>query len=225
MQEIIDKLKLEKEDIEQELVGLDFLKTSINQIGDFGCGWGYGTLSLMLQLNPSKCIGVDQFTGILDTPTLPNVQKLVNQLKNYYSHEIYRDDENMGIENPFKNGNLPSFQVGDVVTGVPRMPENIDLAYCKRVLFNIYSNEYNTNGESGESAVVSAITNIVHTLKQGGVFVLVEPANESVNFHSLLNQSGLIFVRMCRIHRGKIIGSKRSSMLINQDLIYFFLKP
>jgi SAM-dependent methyltransferase len=224
MQEIIDRLKLEREDIKQDLAGFDLLKVPISRIGDFGCGWGYTSLSLMLELNPVECIGVDQFSGILDTPTLPSVQSLISQLNDFYSYEIHRSGESADIENLFANGNLPSFQVGDVVIGT-HLPENLDVAYCKHVLINVFNNGYNTNGESGELAVVSAITNIAHALKQGGVFVLVEPANELVNFHSLLNQSGLSFVRMCRIHRGKIMAAKRNSMLINQDLIYIFLKP
>ena len=48
-----EDLKLEIEDLQEEMKGLPSLKPGC-RIGDFGCGEGYTTLSLMLILQARK---------------------------------------------------------------------------------------------------------------------------------------------------------------------------
>ena len=85
MQWLFERLKLERDDIREDLKGLDLDLSTKSRIGDFACGWGYTTLSLMLEFQDAECIGVDQFkkNPDLDTPSLDEVQQQYEEVKKY----------------------------------------------------------------------------------------------------------------------------------------------
>ena len=78
MQWSFEKFEFEREDLRQDLTGLD-LDLSKCRIGDFACGWGYVTLGLMLELQCHECIGVDRCKKdlILDVPSIPGCARTV----------------------------------------------------------------------------------------------------------------------------------------------------
>lgn len=224
MQFSFERFKLEREDIQEDLKGLG-LDVSEFRIGDFGCGWGYTTLSLMLELHTSECIGVDQFVKhpILDVPSIDDVNLQFDKLKEEIlsNTPIAQDDSlKRDVHSRFKAGHFPKFQVGDVVMEI-NLPSNLDFIYCKKLLQNIYEGAYN-NSYRGEEGVRFAINHMTNAVKQGSLICIVEPAG--TNFMPFLEQAGLETIRFCRIQRGKIDGQKRNTVRKEQYLLYHYRK-
>jgi len=221
MQRFLERLKLEREDVRQDLIGLNLGNFPIGRIGDFGCGWGFATLSLILELNAAESIGIDQFVqdDFLDVPSFEGARSQFDQLRVSVTTLPQDNATRMDILHLLDSGRFPTFLIGDIVTGA-NLPSNLDLAFCKHTLYNIFAGGYATNDLKGEIGVVSAIENIASAIKAGGLVCAVEPANSEVDFKLLFEQAGFSFVRMCRVHRGAVSWSGRKRTLINQDLIY-----
>jgi hypothetical protein len=83
MQWSLDRFGLEREDLRQDLKGLD-INLRECRIGDFACGWGNTSLGLMLELRCRECIGIDQFIKypLLDVPSFQDVQVYFEEIKN-----------------------------------------------------------------------------------------------------------------------------------------------
>lgn len=225
MQFSFERLKLEREDIQEDLMGLE-LDASHLRIGDFGCGWGYTTLSLMLELLTSECIGVDQFikNPLLDVPSIEDVNLQFDELKNQVLSNSYpsEDDSIKGaVHHVFHKGHFPRFQVGDVVTD-NNLPSNLDFTYCKKLLQNICEGAYNNSYKSKEG-IRLAINYLSKTVKQGGLICIVEPAG--TDFMPFLEQAGLEMIRCCRIQRGNFDRQKRNTIRKEQYLLYHYRKP
>lgn len=215
--EFFERLKLEVEDIQDELRSLPLQITS-HRIGDFGCGEGYTTLSLMLTLQATECIGIDKSSN-------QDVQQVFNIVRDS-THKIYDnlkgDSLQQDLQRLLGKSDYPVFQKGDILKGY-NLPNNLDFAYCKRVLGNIYSGEYD-NLPNGEEGVSIAINNMAGTIKQGGIFCAVEKA--SAYFAPIFERTGLTFLRICRIQRGEIGSQGRitSTAGIGQYFVYCYQK-
>ena len=226
MQWSFDRLNLEGEDIREDLQSLDLDLFSKLTVGDFACGWGYTTLSLMLELHDAECIGVDQFKKnlVLDVPSLDEVQRQFDEVKNNVLSQVNLKQEG-GIKNDvyqlFNNGRFPKFQIADIVKG-RNLPSGLDFVYCKKLLQNVFEGGYNIS-PNGDEGVQLAIENITKTVKQGGLVCIVEPAGK--NFMTFLESSGLELVRCCRINRSDINGETRVSLYKAQYLVYIYAKP
>jgi SAM-dependent methyltransferase len=224
--DFFERLKLELEDLHEDLAGLP-LNTSDCRAGDFGCGSGYTTLGLIFALHVGECIGVDKFMGNWLSPSLQDVQRQFDAVRETLltTPDDSPDEDSLkgDIRRLLSEGRYPLFQKHDIVKS-NKLPNNLDFAYCKKVLGNIYTGEYD-NSLKGEEAVSLAITNIAGTIRYGGLVCLVEKAG--INFAPFLEQAGLMFLRTCRVRRGEIgeHGRLTSSAMIGQYVIYFYRKP
>lgn len=222
--EFIERLKLELEDLREFLRGLP-LNLSDCKVGDFGCGGGYTTLSLMLALNVAECIGIDTFLGNGFSPSFQNVQQTFDEIKTAVLAIPENPQEDKIIEEIrylLLNGRFPVFQQDDIVQSIS-LPDHLDFAFCKLVLGNIYTGEYN-NTIKGENGVNLAIRNIVKSTRQNGVICLVE--RDTMNFTSFLQNARLTPLRICRISRGDIgtFGRLTSSVSIVNYVVYLCKK-
>jgi SAM-dependent methyltransferase len=220
-----EQLKLEIEDIQTDLLGINLVEREI-RIGDFGCGWGITTLGLMTETNTSDCIGVDQFlkNQILNVPSIQDVQQLFNSVKDFVASHVTNSQSDFlqeAILHKIKDGKLPNFQTGDIITGIG-IPSNLDFVYCKKVLKNISDGGYG-HDIKGVLGITSAIENIAKSIRPGGLVCIIEPAG--VNFIPFIEHAGLDLIRCCRINRGDISQGKRLSLYKSQYMIYQFAKP
>lgn len=172
--ESIERLKLELEDLQEFLRGY-ILDMPDCKVGDFGCEYGYTSLSLMLQLNAAECIGIDSFTGKDFSPTLEQAQQGLDNLKAEIlamPENSQEDDLISATRNLLRKGRFPVLRQEDIVQS-NNLPKNLDFAFCKLVLGNIFTGEY-LNTIRGEDGVNHAIQNITDSTKQNGVICLVE---------------------------------------------------
>jgi len=224
MQWSIERFELEREDLQQDLKGLD-LSLAECRIGDFACGWGNTSLGLMLELKCHECIGVDRFekNTLLDVPSLEDVQEQFKEIRDmaFTSPSLLQDNKIVTeIRNLYKNERIPNFQIGDIVTG-ENLPSDLDFVYCKKLLQNILEGGY-SNSRHGDDGVRLAVKHIANAVKQGGQVCLIEPAG--TNFMTYLEQAEFQLIRCFRIHRNEIIGQKRNMLYKAQYLIYHYSK-
>lgn len=151
--QFLDSIKFEQEELREDLEGLPIHE--FKRIGDFGCGWGFITWSLAHEIPDSNCVGVDRF----DPERPPHLFEMgfsIENIQNWYKQKE--------IEKPI------SFIKGDIIIG-ENLPDDFDLIYCKRVLFNIF-------GDDKKSELSQTINHISQALKPNGWFCLIE-INES----------------------------------------------
>ena len=224
MQWSFERFEFEREDLRQDLIGLD-LDLSKCRIGDFACGWGYITLGLMLELQCRECIGVDRFekNPILDVPSIHDVQEQYNEIKNMVLQKT-NSPQNNGVINDIhhllSNECFPRFHTGDIVAG-DNLPSELDVVYCKKLLQNVFEGGY-SNSYQGNDGVRLAVEHIANAVKRGGLIILVEPAG--TNFMTFLDGAGLELIRCCRIQRNEINGQKRNMIYKAPYLIYHYSK-
>jgi SAM-dependent methyltransferase len=187
----IKRLELELEDIGQELECLPLSKPDC-KIGDFGCGEGFATLSLMLHLDAFACTGVDKS----ETWQLPSIGEAKRQFSTIEDSSI--DSLSVRVKHLLNDMRFPQFQLSDVLKSKD-LPKDLDLAYCKKLLVNIDDPAYG-NPPKSEDGLTRSINNIVNSLKQGGLFCLVE----KISLKTHLMRSDLKFLRVCLIERGVI---------------------
>ena len=220
MQWFFERFKLEIEDLQQDLRGLE-LGISKRRIGDFACGWGYTTLGLMLEFQSSECIGVDQFEKnlVLDVPSIQDVNVQFDQVKNIV---LDKTDSlnNQGIRKAlfqlFNHKRIPEFQKGDIVAGT-NLPSDLDFVYCKKLLQNVFEDGY-SNSCKGDEGIRKAIHNIVGAVKPGGLICLVEPSGAILM--PFLEQAGLEVIHCYRIQRSEINGQRRNLLYKPHYTIY-----
>jgi hypothetical protein len=221
--EFLERLKLEMEDVHDELSSVP-LNMSFHRICDFGCGEGYTTLSLMLVLKAKECFGVDKFSDDVLSPSRQNIERVFGDLKDSILKELNFEEGSLQreLQRLFNEKETLVFQTGDILKG-DNLPNNLDFAYCKRVLGNVFTGEYN-NSPSGDEGVGLAIRNIAKNIKQGGIFCAVEKTSEY--FGPIFEREGLKFLRNCRIQRGEIgiQGRFTSSTGIGQYFVYCYQK-
>lgn len=220
----LEEFKLEREDLRQDLQGLD-LGLRGCRIGDFACGWGKTSLGLVLEMPCHECICVDRFEKNLDldVPSIQDVQEQFEEIKSLVlssPNPLQEDSVITEIRPLIENEHLPKFQIGDIVAG-ENLPYELDFVYCKKLLQNILGGGY-SNHQQGDGGVRLAIKQIGNSVKQGGLICLVEPAG--TNFMPYLDQAGLDLIRCCRVQRNEIIGQKRDMYYKAQYLIYHYLK-
>jgi hypothetical protein len=164
-------LGLVREDVREEL---DLLDLSVNapKICDFGCGNGLTTYSLALEVERSECIGIDKFDG---------KSSLIFNTMMQYTQSIKSHCEGQTLPGETFPGDLcrliherrvPQFRKGDIVLG-RNLPRNVDLAYCKRILVNIFHGKHG-NIPSGEEDLLMAINHIGGSLRPEGLVCVIE---------------------------------------------------
>ena len=202
---IFELLKLHYEDIEQDLGEIP-LKISNCKIGDFGCGWWYTSLSLMIALHANECIGLDKFI-VNSLESVQNEIDVLRELVTSSSDDSFSNDFREKIRHLIDESRWPEFRQDDVLKP-SNLPHNLDLAYCRLLLRNIESGLYE-NLLQGEDGVSLAINNIVNCINQDGLFCLVEEAGR--DFSLYIQQANLTLLRKCRITRNDIGPAGRMS--------------
>lgn len=220
----LEQLRLELEDVQEDLKGIP-LNTPDIRVGDFGCGQGYTTLSLMLVLHAAECFGIDKFSGQMLSPSLQEVQRRFDEIKSTVLSSL--DDSSIDSLSKeililLNNNRWPLFRQNDILKGSD-LPNDLDLVYCKRLLGPIYDGE-DGNPIRGDAAVKLAIDNIAGSIRNGGLFCLVE--RSAKDFSLYLEQAHLAYLRICHIRYGDIglQGRLTSSSGICHYVVYFYKK-
>lgn len=146
------------------------------------------------------------------------VPKGVDRIEKYYfAHAVFTNKPPAGNA----RNCIPEIEFYD--EHMNSLPDHLDFAFCKLVLGNIYTGEYN-NTIKGENGVNLAIRNIVKSTRQNGVICLVE--RDTMNFTSFLQNARLTPLRICRISRGDIgtFGRLTSSVSIVNYVVYLCKK-
>lgn len=210
LQQFFERISSEREELREDLLGLT-LDIPKCKVGDFGCGWGYITWCLMLEIPNSDCIGIDKFDPDNPPPepedmsrneqfTIDNVQnrfkKVVDEIHSG-TVELQKHDLSRNLCSQLSRmEKYPVIQKGNLLTGeiLPSNPNPyFDLIYCKRVLYNIFLGD-NKNPDR-DDGINLAINHIANALKPNGWFCLVEIAelrNLSV-LEDSLGRSGFTF--------------------------------
>ncbi len=110
------------------------------------------------------------------------------------------------IQQLLDRGRWPTFQQVDVLdkNHFPKNLENLDVAYCRLLLGNIY--DPNDVARSQEN-VILAIRNIVECTRRDGLVCIVERDEPIFTPHLgvYLHSPNLKFLRRCLFQRGKMV--------------------
>jgi hypothetical protein len=164
-------LELVREDIRDELELLD-LSVNALRICDFGCGNGLTTYSLALEVERSECIGVDKFDGE-SSPTLNAMLQYTLSVKSHCEDQkLPRETFPGDLCRLIHEQRAPQFRKGDIVLG-QNLPHNVDVAYCKRILVNIFHGKHG-NIPLGEEGLIMAINHISSSVRPEGLVCVIE---------------------------------------------------
>jgi hypothetical protein len=209
-----EHLKLQYEDIKQDL-GEIVSKFSDCKVGDFGCEWGYTTLSLMIALHTTECIGID-FRSSWRLPNFDDAKRL-------YSDKTPGDELEEIVQNLLEEKRWPEFKHGDVLKS-STLPSNLDLAYCKLLLNNIYGGYYN-NSPNGIVGLRLATTNIVKCVKPDGLICFIDKLKYNEAYSEFLRQNHLTSLHVFPIHRNDILyPSRRNTLTKSEYWVYYARK-
>jgi SAM-dependent methyltransferase len=198
----LERLNHELENIQEELKGLLAITPNC-KIADFGCGSGYASMCMMLELHAADCIGVDNVN---------NWQWNIDEVRPYLNSitDAHADDLSNQLKQMLGEGRWPTFQQDDVLKS-KELPNNLDLAYCKLLLVNIKADRIN-----------QVINNIVECIKQDGLVCLVERQNFR---NSLAFVPKLKFLRLCQIERGIImLNNQRNNSAVESVFVHIYRK-
>ncbi len=206
------------EDIQEEL-DLIGRPGDILKVCDFGCGQGLSTYGLALALPGSECIGIDRFDGE-SSPSLSTMLRYSDAVK-----QLCESDLSLKAGFPgelcrlLRETRLPMFHRGDIVLG-HNLPADVDLAYCKRVLINLF---YRKHGEhpSGGEGLLTAIKHIARSVRPGGYVCTVE--FDGFALDEYLRKANLSIVRHGVFKRNDIRARGRTTV-ISQYAFYLCQK-
>ena len=181
IQQFLEQIAFERKELQKDLMGLPL--HAFNRVGDFGCGWGFITWCLMLEITKAECVGLDKF----DPKNPPYLSDILNHAhfsrhsvetqlrkisKDIRSRNSEHKEDDLLSEIRHKiidKERFPIFHKADLVSAKglsPYLNSYFHLIYCKRFLFNI-------SIDSKEN-LVKAITHIANALKPQGWFCFVE---------------------------------------------------
>jgi len=205
-------LNLVRDDIRKELDLLG-LSSQYQRICDFGCGNGLATYALALEKENADCFGVDLFESEADLDQLHLYTKDIQQIcKDSQSPELFFNGDLYELH---KEGRLPKFKKGNIVLN-QGIPENIDLAYCKKVLINIRDKQY-TDVPSGEIALIRALNNIAESLSPDGKLCVVEYDRE-FTLEKYFDASRFSVLNCTQFQRQEIRSRGRTNVVSNFTL-------
>jgi SAM-dependent methyltransferase len=204
-------LHLVREDIREEI---DLLGIPHNQrrICDYGCGNGLTTFGLALETEGAKFIGVDLF----DHDSQPTPEEL-NEYMAFIESEFDRlsSPKNAFLEDLWvlaHEKRWPQFTRGNIVLN-QNLPENIDMAYCKKVLVNFWGKEYKDT-PSGEDGVRLGLNHLTKNLKPVGLMCAVE-YDRDFGLEKYLEMSRLSIIKRAQIKRREIRSRGRTNTISN----------
>jgi SAM-dependent methyltransferase len=206
-------LDLVREDIREEfdLLGINPKNA---RIGDLGCGDGLTTFGLALEASASVCIGIDLFSTKITPPEIEQFIETVSfGCKDNYSY----DPE---ICELITSQRVPKFQQGNIVTNL-NLPPDLDLAYCKKVLVNVFLKEY-VGIPSGEQGLITGLSNIYQSLRPDGQLCAIEYYKDFI-LEPYFEQCGFHIQRRVQIERQEI-RSKGRTQAVSPMTIYLCTK-
>jgi hypothetical protein len=169
MKDYFRYLDLVREDIREELKLLGY-QPGRKKICDFGCGNGLTTFALAIEAEGSECIGVDLFDDGIPQPDLNQYIESIKRFCSNLRHPFSREQE--ALCQLVASRRIPTFRVGNIVNNI-NLPENLDLAYCKKLFVNIYGKSYKDT-PSGEDGLNAGLLNIRESLRRDGMLFVVE---------------------------------------------------
>jgi SAM-dependent methyltransferase len=198
-------LNLVREDIREEFDSLG-ISPRFSRIGDFGCGNGITTFGLAIETQASKCIGIDLFSKEVKI-TPKKIEQLIQTLSIECKERSKYDQELCEL---IKTDRVPKFQQGNIVTNI-NLPQEMDLAYCKKVLVNLFFKEYE-GIQSGEQGLINGLRNIFESLCSGGRLCVIEYYNDFI-LEKYLEKSGFLIERREQIEHREVRSKGRTKTL------------
>jgi len=152
------------------------------RIANFGCGNDFETLALICALGANEAIGIDKDGEMIRQARdhLEMVKEKIQVIFVSVYHRAYSQSwwENK-VPDPLKglrkelNETSVAFIEADIAKPIAELGSDcFNLAYCRRVLYQIRENQ-------GKDEVKSAISQMARVVKNGGWVVAVEPAVSS----------------------------------------------
>jgi SAM-dependent methyltransferase len=202
-------LDLVREDIREEFELLE-IQAAGKRICDFGCGSGITTFGLALEADDSECIGIDLFCE--GTDTSPAV---LNQYVEVVEHEC---QYKQSLESKFPDSlcklirkkRAPRFIQGDIVLD-KNLPQEIDLAYIKKVLINIRDKKYG-DAPSGKEALLRGLRHMPQGIKLGGWMIVVE-YDKNFELENYFEKCDLKIMNRAQIKRREIRSKGRTNAI------------
>lgn len=200
-------LNLVREDIREEFDLLGVPNT-VSRICDFGCGTGITTFGLALELEESECIGIDLF----DNETSPEI---LNQYIEIVKNKCRDTKFPAGLFSPdlyklISEKRSPQFNRGNIVLN-QNLPQNIDLAYCKKVLINITDKKYEQT-PSGEKGLLTGLKHIIRSIQTDGLMCMIEYDSE-FKLERTLEMCNLFIMKRAQIKRREIRSRGRTNAI------------
>jgi hypothetical protein len=198
---------LVREDIREEFGQLDISPKGL-RVCDFACGSGIFTFSLALEIAEAECIGVDLFSEELSPKKLRQYIGVVRgqcqspkTTRNLFPVDLCR----LVLEE-----REPQFIKGDII-GNQNLPGNIDLAYCKKILFNLMG-EDSKDRLSGEERLLVGLKNITNSIRPSGLICVIE-YDKDFRLTRHFEKSELRILRRKQIKRREIRSRGRTNSI------------
>lgn len=191
-------LDLVREDLREELDQLGIHPAGL-RICDYGCGSGLTTFGLAIEVKGSQCFGVDLFGEVIgiDPQKIKKLCRFANPKEQPEIVELVKTDR------------LPKFMPGNILQN-ENLPQAIELAYCKKVLVNLYGKSY-AGTETGESGLLKGLRNIVERMCPQGILCAVEYDEEDW-LARYFKDCGLEIERRAHINRREIRSRGRTDV-------------
>lgn len=213
-------IDLVREDIREEfdLLGIP---RNMARICDYGCGKGLTTFGLALENEGAECTGVDLF----DWETTPSMEKLDQYLAIVESKcqnakesvDLFQDD----LCRLVAENRLPKFIRGNIVLN-QNLPPDIDLAYCMKVLVNLFGKKYKGT-PSGEDGLLLGIKHIAQNLAPDGLLCVVE-YDKDFGLGKYLEMGKLSILKKAQLKRREI-RSRGRTQVVSTFSLYLCQRP
>ncbi len=149
-----------------------------------------------LKIAESVCTGIDLF----------NSEPTPNTLAHYIESVKIEAQSTPPLKRPFPNdlrklissNTLPQFVQGNVVRN-HNLPQNIDFAYCKKLLVNLLGMKYEDT-LSGEERLLAGLKHIKQSIRPNGLACVIEYDPE-FKLRKYIDLSGLCVLTQTQFNR------------------------
>jgi hypothetical protein len=203
-------LDLVREDIREELDIVGIKPTNL-RICDYGCGNGITTFGLAIEAKGSECIGVDLF----GKDSKIGINEIDQIIKNVSNKTAEKDKHFSEAYELIKTNRVPMFRQGNIVKNI-NLPTDIELAYCKKLLVNIFAKEYE-GIPSGENGLIAGLRSIYQSLRSDGLLCAIEYFDD-FTLREYFEQCGFQLELREQIKRNEIRSKGRTNVVSSMTL-------